>query len=120
MAMGLNKYDYMDKADLSKDEKTKEIKKGVKGQELNIRPNMSRGDKASKKSKPTYLTSPSPSDEEWQKLKDASELGKNKARYKATSEDQAPAFKKGGSVKSKASKRADGCAKRGKTRGKMC
>ena len=28
-------------------------------------------------------------------------------------------FKKGGSVKSSASKRADGCAQRGKTRGKM-
>ena len=28
--------------------------------------------------------------------------------------------KKGGSVKSSASKRADGCAQRGKTRGKMC
>lgn len=29
-------------------------------------------------------------------------------------------MKKGGSVKSKASNRADGCAQRGKTRGKMC
>jgi hypothetical protein len=29
-------------------------------------------------------------------------------------------FKKGGMVKSKASSRADGCAKRGKTRGRMC
>ena len=28
-------------------------------------------------------------------------------------------FKKGGSVKSSASKRADGCAQRGKTRGRM-
>jgi hypothetical protein len=31
----------------------------------------------------------------------------------------APAYKKGGMVKSKASSRADGCAKRGKTRGRM-
>jgi hypothetical protein len=29
-------------------------------------------------------------------------------------------YKKGGMVKSKASSRADGCAKRGKTRGRMC
>jgi hypothetical protein len=29
-------------------------------------------------------------------------------------------FSKGGMVKSKASSRADGCAKRGKTRGRMC
>jgi hypothetical protein len=29
------------------------------------------------------------------------------------------AFKKGGSVKSSASKRADGCAQRGKTKGRM-
>jgi hypothetical protein len=32
---------------------------------------------------------------------------------------QGAALKKGGSVKSSASKRADGCAQRGKTRGKM-
>jgi hypothetical protein len=115
MAMGLDKYDYMDKAELSKAEKAKEIKKGVKGPELNIRPNMARGDKASKKSKPTYLTSPSPSAEEWQKMQDADQLGKNRARFKATDEAQAPAFKKGGSVSS-ASKRADGCCVRGKTR----
>jgi len=34
-------------------------------------------------------------------------------------EPQAAAFKKGGSVKSGASKRADGCAVRGKTKGRM-
>jgi hypothetical protein len=38
--------------------------------------------------------------------------GREKAKKK-------PLYKKGGAVKSSASKRADGCAKKGKTRGKM-
>jgi hypothetical protein len=45
---------------------------------------------------------------EWRK-------GYNKAKAEAQ-EPKGPAYKKGGSVKSKASKRADGCAVRGKTR----
>ena len=55
----------------------------------------------------------------------AIEEAKDKRRRKE--EDKAPTtrtemskgFKKGGKVKSSASKRADGCAKKGKTRGKM-
>ena len=115
MAMGLDKYDYMTQTDLSRTKALDKIKKGVPGTELNIRPDMARGNKASKKDKPSFLTIQSPSDEEWQKLQDASDLGANKARYKATSGDQAPTYKKGGSVSS-ASKRADGCALRGKTK----
>jgi len=48
-------------------------------------------------------------------------------RFKGSSEDDSPGYKKGGKVKkyagggsvSSASKRADGCAVKGKTRGKM-
>ena len=36
-----------------------------------------------------------------------------------TRTEMSKGFKKGGKVKSSASKRADGCAKKGKTRGKM-
>jgi hypothetical protein len=36
-----------------------------------------------------------------------------------TPEEEAAGMKKGGTVKSSASKRADGCAQRGKTRGKV-
>jgi hypothetical protein len=35
-------------------------------------------------------------------------------------DEVAPSYKKGGMIKSSASKRADGCATKGKTRGRMC
>ena len=40
-------------------------------------------------------------------------------RFEGSSESDSPGYKKGGSVKSSASRRADGIAQRGKTRGKM-
>ena len=40
-------------------------------------------------------------------------------RFESSSESDTPGYKKGGAVKSSASKRADGIAVRGKTRGKM-
>ena len=40
-------------------------------------------------------------------------------KKKAAAAAGAPAMKKGGMVKSSASKRADGCAQRGKTKGRM-
>jgi hypothetical protein len=47
-------------------------------------------------------------------------LNKEDARKKNPYEtEKESGYKKGGSVKSSASKRADGCAQRGKTRGKM-
>ena len=49
-----------------------------------------------------------------------SESRREENRAKAMkSVNEAGSFKKGGMIKSTASKRADGCAKRGKTRGKM-
>ena len=39
--------------------------------------------------------------------------------YKESSKKEKPSYKKGGSVKSGASKRADGCAQRGKTKGRL-
>jgi len=40
-------------------------------------------------------------------------------RFERSSESDSPGYKKGGSVKSSASRRADGIAKKGKTRGKF-
>jgi len=49
-----------------------------------------------------------------------SESRREENRAKAMkSVNETGSFKKGGMIKSSASKRADGCAKRGKTRGKM-
>ena len=53
-----------------------------------------------------------------QKRKDR-ELQEARRRFDASSESDSPGYKKGGKVKSSASKRADGCAVKGKTRGKM-
>lgn len=60
--------------------------------------------------------------EEMRRIRDEKARGKEKDK-----EDKAPTtrtemgkgFKKGGKVKSSTSKRADGCATKGKTRGKM-
>ena len=52
-----------------------------------------------------------------QEVKDA-EIRK-KASKAPTTHTEIGKYKKGGSVKSSASKRADGCATKGKTRGKM-
>lgn len=52
-----------------------------------------------------------------QEVKDA-EIRK-KASKAPTTRTEMSKYKKGGSVKSSASKRADGCATKGKTRGKM-
>ena len=40
-------------------------------------------------------------------------------RFERSSESDSPGYKRGGAVKSSASRRADGIAKKGKTRGKM-
>lgn len=57
-----------------------------------------------------------------EKLKDELERKKNRDPKALNSEDimlnPGPTYKKGGSVKSSASKRADGIAQRGKTRGR--
>jgi hypothetical protein len=47
------------------------------------------------------------------------ELQEARKRFDMSSESDSPGFKKGGSVKSSASRRADGIAKKGKTRCKM-
>jgi hypothetical protein len=47
------------------------------------------------------------------------ELQEARRRFDMSSESDSPGFKKGGKVRSSASKRADGCAVKGKTRGKM-
>jgi hypothetical protein len=44
---------------------------------------------------------------------------KKEARAAMAAKTPAPGMKKGGMVKSSASKRADGCAQRGKTKGRM-
>lgn len=52
----------------------------------------------------------------------AEALEEENAMYKAANQARQPrlvGMKKGGSVKSSASKRADGCAQRGKTKGRM-
>lgn len=51
-----------------------------------------------------------------QEVKDAET---RKKEVPTTRTEMGKGFKKGGSVKSSASKRADGCATKGKTRGKM-
>ena len=53
-----------------------------------------------------------------QEVKDA-EIRKKTSKASTTRKTMGEHFKKGGSVKSSASKRADGCATKGKTRGKM-
>ena len=57
-----------------------------------------------------------------QALKDkemSDKMNKAYERFERSSESDSPGYKKGGSVKSSASRRADGIAQRGKTRGKM-
>jgi hypothetical protein len=51
---------------------------------------------------------------------DTGEIGANMGQVNKGGYDPEVGMKKGGMVKSKASSRADGCAKRGKTRGRMC
>lgn len=60
---------------------------------------------------------PTPSD-----IQDVLQTNKNEKAYQNYEKRRAVGdpYKKGGSVKSSASKRADGIAIRGKTRGKMC
>ena len=47
------------------------------------------------------------------------EMQEARQRFDRSSESDTPGYKKGGKVKSSASRRADGIAKKGKTRGKM-
>ena len=47
------------------------------------------------------------------------QLQEARRRFEASPENDSPGFKKGGKVHSSASKRADGVAKKGKTRCKM-
>ena len=49
----------------------------------------------------------------------ANKMDDREEKKKAAAAAGAPAMKKGGMVKSSASKRADGCAQRGKTKGRM-
>lgn len=49
----------------------------------------------------------------------AGRKGTQSGRKAVKGESKFEQFKKGGAIKSSASKRADGCAQRGKTRGKM-
>lgn len=52
-------------------------------------------------------------------LSTAGSKGTQSGRKAVKGESKFEQFKKGGAVKSSASKRADGCAQRGKTRGRM-
>jgi len=83
------------------------------GPQMNIGPNMGREDKASKKTiekeADKYLGT---SKSDVSAAIDAYKKGSDRAKMDA----QAIGMKKGGSVKSSASSRADGCAVRGKTR----
>jgi superfamily I DNA and RNA helicase len=56
-----------------------------------------------------------------EEIKDPEAYRKNKAMYDVSTEVKKfdENYKKGGMVKSSASKRADGCAVRGKTKGRM-
>jgi hypothetical protein len=49
----------------------------------------------------------------------ANKMDDREEKKKAAAAAKVPAMKKGGMVKSSASKRADGCAQRGKTKGRM-
>ena len=57
-----------------------------------------------------------------EEMKDSEAYRKNKAMYDTSTEVKKfdENYKKGGMVKSSASKRADGIAVKGKTRGKIC
>jgi hypothetical protein len=52
--------------------------------------------------------------------KKAEALAKKAEKYAPGTDPDQKTYRRGGSVKSSASKRADGIAKKGKTRGKMC
>jgi major membrane immunogen (membrane-anchored lipoprotein) len=96
------------------DERLNQIGKQKKGQEMNVGPNMGREDKKANKKLKQKADAYDIPKEDLSELSDAYVEGTTAGKIRGA-EVTGPTFKKGGSVKSKASKRADGCCVRGKT-----